>query len=420
MLERSGGLEQGARTVVRVRLGGRWLRWVAVHREHEAGRRFVDEQVEGPFAQWRHTHEFAPEGGGTRVTDRIEYAPPYGLAGAAADRWVVRPRIERLLAYRHALLADDLAAHARFGQHAPLRVAITGATGLLGRALSTFLSSGGHEVIHLVRGIPQPGELKWDPLAGELDAKALEGIHAVVHLAGENVASGRWTAARRRRIVESRTVTTRFLAEALARLNQRPSVLVSASAVGIYGPRGDEVLTEASAPGPHTDFFVQLAREWEAAAEPARQAGIRVAHPRFGVVLSPRGGALAKFLPPFRAGVGGQLGNGRMWMSWVAVDDAVGAIYHALFSSSIAGAYNVTAPEPVMNREFVRTLGRVLGRPVAIPVPAAALRLAFGEMADATILSSIRVLPKVLQREQYGFRHASLEPALRYLLGRTA
>jgi hypothetical protein len=333
---------------------------------------------------------------------------------------VVRPRIERLLAYRHALLADDLAAHARFGQHARLRVAITGATGLIGRALSTFLSSGGHDVIHLVRGIPQPGELKWDPLAGELDAKALEGIDAVVHLAGENVASGRWTAARKRRIVESRTVTTRFLSEALARLNQRPSVLVSASAVGIYGPRGDEVLTETSAPGSDTDFFVELAREWEAAAEPARQAGIRVAHPRFGVVLSPRGGALAKLLPAFRAGVGGQLGNGRMWMSWVSVDDAVGAIYHALFSSSIAGAYNVTAPDPVTSREFVRTLGRVLGRPVAVPVPAAALRLAFGEMADATILSSIRVLPKVLQGEQYGFRHTRLEPALRYLLGRTA
>ncbi len=418
ILERTGGLEDGARTVVRVRAGLASVRWVAVHRDHVPGQRFVDEQIEGPFAHWVHTHEFMPEGNGARVTDRIEYAPPYGLAGAAADLWLVRPRIDRLLRYRHTLLQDDLAAHARFAGRPRLHVAITGASGLIGRVLGAFLTTGGHEVIRIVRRTPGPGEVEWQPAHGRIDAKPLDGVDAVVHLAGENVASGRWTAHRKRRIRESRTIATRLLAEGLASLARPPKVLVSASAIGIYGPRGDDVLTEESVPGPDGDFFVDLAREWETAADPARRAGIRVAHPRFGVVLSPRGGALAKLLPPFRAGVGGPLGGGGAWMSWVSIDDAVSAVHHALFSDSLAGPYNVAAPEPVTNREFTQTLGRVLRRPTVFPVPAAALRAVFGEMADATILASIRVRPAALERDGYAFRHPRLEPALRFLLGR--
>ncbi len=418
ILERSGGLDDGARTVLRVHVGPVSVRWVAVHRDHVPGRRFVDEQVEGPFAHWVHRHEFLPEVGGCRVVDRVEYAPPYGLAATAADRWLIRPRIQRLLAYRHTVLQDDLAAHARTASSPRLHVAITGASGLIGRTLAAFLTTGGHRVTRLVRGVPRPGEVRWDPVRRTIDTDALEGVDAVVHLAGENVGAGRWTAERKRRIRESRVGTTRFLAESLAGLARRPQVLVSASAVGIYGPRGDELLTDASAPGRPADFFVDLAREWEAAAEPARRAGIRVAHPRFGVVLSPRGGALSRMLPPFRAGVGGPLGGGRMWMSWVSVDDAVGAIHHALLAPALSGSYNVAAPEPATNLDFTRTLGRVLRRPTVVPVPAAALRLAFGEMADATILSSIRVRPTRLEQGGYPFRHPRLEPALRYLLGR--
>jgi len=420
ILEQAGGFDDGGRTVLRVRAGLASLRWVAVYRDHLPGRRFVDEQVEGPFAHWVHRHEFAPEGAGTRVTDRIEYAPPYGWAGAAADLWLVRPRLHRLLAYRHTLLEHDLAAHARFAARPRLRVAITGATGLIGQALAAFLTTGGHRVIRVVRGAPAPGDAHWDPVRGEIEAGALDGLDAVVHLAGENVAAGRWTADRKRRIRASRVASTGLLSETLARLPRPPKVLVSASAIGIYGSRGDEVLTEASAPGPENDFFVAVARDWEAAAEPARRAGIRVAHPRFGVVLSPRGGALGKLLPVVRAGIGGPLGNGRMWMSWVSVDDVVGAVHHALFSEGFAGPFNVTAPEPVTNREFTRTLGRVLRRPTVIPVPHTALRAAFGEMAEATILSSIRVLPAALERDGYPFRHRQLEVALRYLLGRAA
>jgi uncharacterized protein (TIGR01777 family) len=417
VLERSGGLERGARTVVRVRIGGRWVRWVAVHGEHVPDRRFVDEQMVGPFARWQHVHEFTPVGAGTRITDRVEYVPPLGPVGAAGD-WLVRRRLERLLAYRHSVLGGDLAAHARFREQPRLRVAITGVTGLIGRSLKAFLTSGGHEVIGIVRGTPGRGEVRWDPDAGLIDPGGLEGVDAVVHLAGENVGSGRWTAARKRRIVASRTASTGLLAATLARLSPPPRVLVSASAVGIYGPRGDEVLTETSELGPESDFFARLARVWEAAAEPALAAGIRVVHPRFGVVLSPGGGALAKLLPPFRAGLGGPLGNGRMWMSWISIDDAVTAIDYALHAE-LAGACNVVAPAPVANREFTRVLARVLRRPAVVRVPAGALKLAIGEMADATILASIRVVPKLLEQRGFAFRHPDLETALRYLLGRS-
>lgn len=420
VLERSGGIEDGARTVLRIRSGPASLRWTAEHRGHIPGRQFVDEQVSGPFAHWVHTHRFLPEGSGTRLVDRIEYAPPYGLSGAAADLWLIRPRITRMLAYRHAVTAADLADHARYAARARLHVAVTGASGLIGRALGAFLTTGGHRVTALVRRAPRAGEARWDPDRGTIDTGALEGVDAVVHLAGENVGEGRWTAERKRRIRESRVGATALLASSLAGMARPPKTLVAASGVGIYGSQGDAILTEASAIGPAGDFFVDLARDWEAAADSAKRAGIRVAQPRFGVVLSPRGGALAKLLPPFRAGVGGPLGDGRAWMSWVSLDDAVAAIHHALFTGTIAAPFNVAAPHPVTNREFTRALARVLRRPAVIPVPAAALRLVFGEMADATILSSIRVRAAVLEDEGYRFRHADLETALRYLLGRPA
>jgi uncharacterized protein (TIGR01777 family) len=420
VVDRSAGIEDGARTVVRVRAGPTATLWTAEHRGHLAGRQFVDEQVSGPFSHWVHTHQFLPESGGTRLVDRIEYAPPFGLGAAAADLWLIRPRIIRLLAYRHEIIAADLADHGRYATRPRLHVAITGASGLIGRALSAFLTTGGHRVTALVRRTPRSGEARWDPDRRTIDTGALEGVDAVVHLAGENVGEGRWTAERKRRIRDSRVGGTALLASALAGMSPRPKVLVAASGVGIYGPQGDAVLTEESPVGPAGNFFVDLAREWEAAADLAERGNLRVSQARFGAVLSPGGGALAKLLPPFRAGLGGRLGDGQAWMSWVSLDDAIGAIHHALFSGSIAAPFNVAAPHPVTNREFTRVLAGVLRRPALIPVPAAALRLLFGQMADATILSSIRVHPAALERDGYRFRHPDLETALRYLLGRPA
>jgi uncharacterized protein len=297
-------------------------------------------------------------------------------------------------------------------------IAVSGASGLIGRALVQELTRQGHQVSRMVRRPAARGEISWDPAGGILDPADLEGANAVVHLAGENVGA-RWTASRKQRIRNSRVTGTRLLSEVIARLRSPPRVLVSASAIGIYGNRGDEILTEASPPGdPDRDFLVSVSREWEAAAEPARTAVSRVVHPRFGVVLSPTGGALQKMLPAFRLGLGGRIGSGLQWISWISLDDAVGVIVHALSSDIVQGPVNATAPVPLTNREFIRILGRVLRRPTLFPMPAAVLRLALGEMAKGTLLSSARVVPTQLLRSGYRFQHSDLESALRHVLAR--
>jgi uncharacterized protein (TIGR01777 family) len=269
----------------------------------------------------------------------------------------------------------------------------------------------------MVRRPAGPGEISWNPATGQLNPASLESIDAVVHLAGENVGA-RWTAGRKARIRDSRVEGTRLISETLARLAKRPEVMVSASAVGIYGDRGDDVLTESSALGNSADFLAQVGVEWEAAADPARQAGIRVVHPRFGLVLSRKGGALGRMLLPFRLGLGGRLGSGSQWMSWISLADAVEVIGHVLSNRDVHGPVNVTAPRPVTNREFTRTLGRVLARPTVFAVPAPFLRLLFGEMADVMLLASTRVVPARLTELGYRFQHADLETALRAALGR--
>ena len=302
--------------------------------------------------------------------------------------------------------------------NARLRVAVSGSSGLIGSALVRRLTGQGYQVSALVRRAPGPGEIGWDPDAGRLDPGALEGLDAIIHLAAENVGS-RWTAARRKAIRESRLRGTRLVSEAMAGARKPPPVLISASAIGIYGNRGDEVLDEESPLGDaRHDFLAALGREWEGAADPARSAGIRVVHPRFGVVLSPDGGALGRMLLPFRLGVGGRLGGGSQWMSWISIDDAVDAILHLLDTATLSGPVNVTAPEPARNRDFTRLLGRVLSRPAILPVPSMALRLVFGEMADATLLSSAYVIPRRLQASGFRFGHPDLESALRHVLRR--
>jgi len=291
----------------------------------------------------------------------------------------------------------------------PGRVAITGATGLVGTALGAALRAGGHSVVPISRN-PAHGGVRWDPVHQQIDTAALRGVDAVVHLAGESIAGARWTPHRKELLATSRIAPTRWLAEVLAGLDPKPGVLVSASAIGIYGSRGDELLDEHATPG--SDFLARLAIDWEAAADPARQAGIRVVHPRFGIILSARGGALARMLPPFRFGLGGPIGDGQQWMSWITLDDVVGAITHLIATSSVSGSVNVTTSHPVRNVEFVRALGRALHRPAVIPLPAFALRLAFGELADATLLASQRVVPAALHADGFAPLHPTLADAL--------
>jgi hypothetical protein len=295
-------------------------------------------------------------------------------------------------------------------ESSPVRVAVAGASGLLGSALVRRLAADGHTVLRLVRRAPRgAGEVRWDPAAGVVDAAALEGVDAVVNLAGENVGE-RWSAERKARIRASRVDATHLLATTLAGLQRKPRVLVNASAVGIYGDRGDERLDETSAPG--GGFLAEVVRDWEAATEPASAAGIRVVLPRFGVVLSAKGGALAKMLTPFRLGAGGPMGGGGQWMSWISLDDAVALMELAIHDERISGPFNAAAGA-VTNRQLTHTLAGVLHRPAFVPMPAFALRLAFGEMAEETILASQRAEPRALTQLGYSFIHPELDDAIR-------
>jgi uncharacterized protein (TIGR01777 family) len=299
-----------------------------------------------------------------------------------------------------------------------MNVLVSGSSGLVGSALVSLLTSQGHAVSRLVRGSSQAREqtIFWDPENRQVETAAQEGFDAVVHLAGENIASGRWTEERKARIRNSRVLGTQCLAEALARLNRPPRIFASASAIGYYGSRGEELLDENSSSG--SGFLAEVCRSWEAATAPAVDKGIRVALTRFGVVLSPQGGALAKMLFPFRMGVGGRVGNGRQYMSWIALDDAVGAIHHALITDVIQGPVNVVAPYPVSNLEFTKALGRAVGRPTIFPMPTPVVRLVFGKMADETLLASTRVEPARLKASGFAFRFPEVEGALRHMLGR--
>ena len=305
-----------------------------------------------------------------------------------------------------------------------MKILVTGSGGLVGSALLESLTLGvgpareTHQAIRLVRSKEKTGPtaIYWNLQTGEIDTARLEGFDAVVHLAGEGIAQGRWTAKKKAAIRESRTKGTRFLAESLARLSHPPKVLVTASAIGYYGNRGEERLNEKSPPG--SGFLAEVCREWEKATEPAAQKGIRVVNLRTGIVLSRKGGALSLMLPPFQWGVGGILGSGRQYMSWIAIDDLGGAITHALATESLRGPVNAVTPQPVTNLQFTKILGRVLRRPTIFPLPAFVARLLLGQMADELLLASARVEPVMLTASGFRFLHPELEGALRYLLDR--
>jgi uncharacterized protein (TIGR01777 family) len=297
-----------------------------------------------------------------------------------------------------------------------MKILVSGSHGLVGRALVKSLTDDGHEVVRLVRHDRTLGafEIEWHPNQGRIDAQQLEGFDAVFHLAGESIATGRWTEAKKKAIRDSRILGTVLLSYTLAQLSQPPSVFVCASAIGYYGNRGDEVLTESSAVG--TDFLALVCLGWERATSEAADKGIRTVNARFGIILDPHGGALAKMLTPFRMGIGGRVGDGKQWMSWITLEDVVAGLKFMLMDTAARGPVNFVAPKPVTNAEFTQTLGRVLSRPTIFPVPAFGARLAFGEMADALLLSSQRVQPAVLEDKGFPFYWPTLEPALWHLL----
>jgi hypothetical protein len=416
VLERSGGQQAGGRVVLSVDVGPVHTRWTAEIIEYEPGKRLVDVQVKGPFARWRHTHGFEPiDDGSSRLTDQVDYELPLGVTGGFLGGASVQHSLVRLFRFRHRRTADDLLWHAAHRDRPRLTVAITGASGLIGSELAAFLTSGGHRVIKLVR---QPSvaadEVFWDPQRVALVPESLEGVDAIVHLAGHSINSGRWTPQVKREILDSRLEGTTLIARTIAQMDPKP-VLISQSAIGYYGDRGAEGLDESSAPG--TDFLASVARAWEEATAPAREAGARVVNLRTGIVLSGRGGALARMLPAYKLGVGGVVGGGGQWMSWIAMEDWLGVVLDLLYDSGVEGPVNAVAPRAVTNREFIHTLTKVLMRPSLIPVTAAQVRLMFGEMGQHLLLDSQRVLPAQLQAKGFAFRYPDLEEALRAELG---
>jgi len=297
-----------------------------------------------------------------------------------------------------------------------MKIVVSGASGLIGTQLVAKLSTSGHEVVRLVRRSPKAGEIQWNPKSGSLDASALEGVDAVIHLSGAGIGDKRWSDGYRKEILDSRTDTTALLAKTIASLSRKPSVFLSGSAIGIYGARNDEQLTEVSTHG--TGFLAEVCEQWEAAAKPAVDAGIRTVYLRTGIVLSPKGGALKKLLPLFKLGVGGKFGNGKQWQSWISIDDEIGAIEY-LLTANVSGAVNLTAPNPVTNAEFTKVLASVLKRPAIVPVPTFAPKILLGgELADALLFTGQRVIPAALNASGYSFKHTTLESALRSLLSK--
>jgi uncharacterized protein (TIGR01777 family) len=419
LVARSGdGLKPGARVTLENRLGPLRLRWEAEHRDYVPGKLFRDVALSGPFARWDHRHEFldTPDGGG-ELRDRVAYALPGGAPGRWLGGRFVRGKLRALFGYRQAVTRDDLRFALDHADAPSLRVLVSGASGLVGGALVPFLRTQGHTVLRLVRHAPRAAdEIFWNPDSGEVALENAGEIDAVVHLAGAGIADARWSEARKKLIRDSRVRGTRVLAEALAARARPPRVVVGGSAIGYYGDAGDAWLDEASSAG--AGFLADVTQAWEAAWAPLDAAGSRRVYLRTGVVLSPAGGALAKMLTPFKLGLGGPVGAGRQWWSWISIDDLVGAIGHALVTSGVRGPLNAVAPAPVTSAEFARTLGAVLRRPACLPAPAFALRLALGEMADEALLASQRVRAGVLAESGYRFRHENLEAALRHLLGR--
>lgn len=421
VVDSSGTIADGDWKRLRLPVGPFAVDWTVAHgaRGNEAnGLGFLDEQVSGPFRSWRHEHHFEPVGDGEcTLEDRLSYQLPAGAVGDALAGRRVRAELDEVFRFRHRRTQLDLERHANAGFASPQRIAVTGASGTVGRHLVAFLQAGGHDVRRLVRRPPAAAdEIFWDPATGRIDRDALEGTDAVVHLAGEPIADRRWTGERKERILASRAEGTRLLALTLAGLSSPPQVLVSTSGVGYYGDGNYATLTETSPAG--SGFLAGVCRAWEEATAPAAAAGVRVVQVRLGVVLAANGGLLARVARLFRFGLGGRLGSGEQYMSWIALDDLLGVLLRAIADEGLAGPVNATAPNPVTNRAFTEMLGRVLRRPTPLPAPAMALRLAAGELADELLLVSQRAVPERLAAAGFRFSFPSLEDALRHELGR--
>ena len=419
VIRTSGPLANGSLVVIELRKGPVKIHWYAIHDRVEPGKGFRDTQQKGPFHKWVHEHRFQPlESGKSTLEDCVNYQEPFPPLGRWFGAGFIRGELNRQFQFRHARTFNDLRRGAERPSHSTKTVAISGATGMIGRQLAGFLSCAGETVRRIVRTTKgaRDSDILWNQTSGEFDLAKLEGCEAVVHLAGENIAGGRWTDQRKKLILSSRVDGTRQLCQALARLKNKPKVLICASGVGFYGAGDDKQFDETSALG--KGFLAQICKEWESATQAASDAGIRVVNMRIGIVISAQGGVLTKLLTPFLLGAGGPIAGGRQGMSWIALDDLLAAITFAIDNENISGALNATAPAPLSNRDFGRVLARVLHRPFLAPLPAFVVRAIFGEMGQELLLQGAFVQPKKLLEHGFRFDFPKLESVLRFELGK--
>ena len=420
----AGALLDGERTRFKIRLGPLRPMWVARHHGVLSGEVFNDVMEKGPFGAWDHEHRFLAAGGDTsELVDTVQWRLPFHPLTFWTAPFTVNGRLKQMFAYRTSRVQSDLRRIQRFAHLPRQRILVSGSTGLIGMQLCAYLTAAGHQITRLVRpSTVLPSDAKgddtvvWNDQTGDVISGDLNGFDTVIHLAGAGIGDRRWNAKRKEVIVTSRTVPTAHLASKLASLEQPPKTFLCGSAIGFYGNRGDEPLDESSAPG--DNFLAETCVAWEAAAQPAQKAGIRTVFMRTGIVTTPMGGALQKLLLPAKLGAGGPAGGGKQYYSWISLADQVYAIDHLMMTESCEGVFNLTAPEPVTQKVYAKTLGRVLRRPAFAPAPGFALRLLLGEMAQALVLDGQRVLPTRLLESGYTFEHTELESCLRQCLGR--
>ena len=459
VIERKGSIQSNGIVKIKINAGPFHMKWLVKHSDYIEGKQFRDTQIEGLFSSWTHDHLFKPFGSSScLLEDHVEYSLLGGPLGSIFASSLVNKKLNQMFDYRHRLTREDLRAHAAVnkirGSNKPMTIAITGSSGFIGSSLIPFLTTGGHRVIRLVRRLPTPSHddqsnlksvksIQWNTSSSSSAYTDLSSVYnnysidAVVNLAGENI-FGRWTKEKKKRIFDSRVNTTKALCKTLSLLDKRPKVLVSASATGYYGDRGDEVLAEdspaaatsssstyssassATTSSSPIDFLSDVCRNWEESTQIAKDAGIRVVNIRIGTVMSSSGGILAKILPPFKMGLGGRIGNGNQYMSWIALDDLLEIVLHAIANKSITGPINAVAPNPITNTDFTGILGKVLSRSIIFHIPKFIINAVLGEeLANAAVLSSTRVVPAHLLKIGYQFRFPYLELALRHTLGKS-
>lgn len=417
LVNESGQIANNKEVELTIKLGFVQIPWSLKHHDYIQNKQFCDAQLNGPFSNWDHHHIFHSLSTEKSILEeKIHYKLPLSAVTNIFAGGFVKNKLERLFKFRHQTTINDIKRHS-LAKGVKMKILVSGSTGLVGSALMPFLSTGGHDCYRLVRkASSNPKEISWDPQHGKINPNDLEGFDAIIHLGGENIADKRWSQKQKELIKTSRVESTQLLAETITKLQQPPKVFVCASAIGFYGSRASENLDESSLVG--SDFLASTCQAWEQASKAVQDKGIRLANMRFGIILSTKGGAIAKMLLPFQLGVGGILGNGKQYMSWIALDDVVGALHHALITEQLSGPVNVVAPGAMTNSDFTKVLGKVLFRPTLFPAPAFALKLALGEMAEALLLSSTRVEPKALVDSGFEFNFPKLEPALRHILGK--